>query len=83
MASEALRVVASITAKYCKLMIEGCANFTKGGPVLAANVKAYPVPVVALMDSLSLRKAALDSGLLKVMRFSAIKLSSVKLLSDW
>lgn len=78
-----LRIGEDITAKYCKLMIDGCANFTKGGPVLAANFKAYPAPVMALMDQLAVRKAAFDSGLLKVMRFSAIKLSSVKLLSDW
>lgn len=78
-----LRISEDITAKYCKLVLDGCANFTKGGPVLAANARMHPEAVMALMDLWAARVAAFDSGLLKVMRFSAIKLSSVKLLSDW
>lgn len=78
-----LRIAEDITAKYSKLVLDGCAKFAKGGPVLTAHFKAYPTQVITLMDLLATRKAAFDSGLLKVMRFSAIKLNRVKLLSDW
>lgn len=78
-----LRINEDITAKYRQMIIDGSAKFTKNGPILAANTKAYPEAVMAQMDIWARRVAAFDSGLIKVMRFSAIKLSRTKLLSDW
>lgn len=78
-----LRASADITAAYRKLIVDGCKRFTDGGPDYVANAKAYPEALFAFLEVWASRVAAFDSGLLKVMRFSAIKLSSPKLMSNW
>lgn len=78
-----LRVSEDITAAYRRLVIDGCRRFTDGGPRLVAHAKAYPEAIVAFLDLWAARMAAFESGLLKVMRFSALKLSNMKLMSDW
>lgn len=78
-----LRISEDITARYRNLVVDGCKRFTEGGPAVAANAKAYPEAMIALLDLWASRMAAFDSGLLKVMRFSAIKLSSLRLMSNW
>ncbi|MEZ5833019.1 MAG: methyltransferase domain-containing protein [Dongiaceae bacterium] len=72
-----------ITAAYRKMVVDGCRRFAEGGPEFIANAKAYPAVTLALMKLCEARVAAFDSGLLKVMRFSAVKLSSPKLMSNW
>jgi hypothetical protein len=54
-----------------------------GAPELLAHAKAYPEAMVALLDLWASRMTAFDSGLLKLMRFSAIRLGGVRLFSDW
>lgn len=78
-----LRASEDITAAYRKLIVDGCKRFTDGGPDYVANAKAYPEALFAFLEVWASRVAAFDSGLLKVMRFSAIKLSSPKLMSNW
>lgn len=72
-----------VTAAYRKLVIEGCKRLAEGGPERIANAKAYPEATLAFLDVYARRVAALDVGLLKVMRFLAVKRSGPKLMSDW
>jgi len=78
-----LQVSENITAAYRKLIIDGCRRFAEGGPEFVANAKTYPEAMFAILNLCEAHVAAFDSGLLKVMRFSAIKLSGPKLMSDW
>jgi len=78
-----LRASADITAAYRKLVVDGCKRFTDGGPDYIANARTYPEALFAFLEVWASRVAAFDSGLLKVMRLSAIKLSSPKLMSNW
>jgi hypothetical protein len=78
-----LRISEDITAAYRKLVVDGCKRMRDGGSELLSHAKAYPEAMLALLDLWASRMAAFDSGLLKVMRFSAIKPSGLRLLSDW
>jgi cyclopropane fatty-acyl-phospholipid synthase-like methyltransferase len=78
-----LRESADITAKYRKLVIDGCKRFTEGGPQVIANAKAYPEATIAFLDFWASRVTAFEAGLLKVVRFSVAKSSGLKLMSDW
>jgi cyclopropane fatty-acyl-phospholipid synthase-like methyltransferase len=78
-----LRVSEDITPAYRKLVLDGCKRFTEGGPRLVGHAKAYPGETVTFLDLWAKRMTALDDGLLKVMRFAALKSGNIKLMSDW
>jgi SAM-dependent methyltransferase len=78
-----LRVNEDITAAYRKLVLDGCKRFSEGGPRLVGHAKAYPGETVTFLDQWAKRVMAFDAGLLKVMRFSALKSGTIKLMSNW
>lgn len=78
-----MRISEDITADYRKLVLDGCKRFTEGGPRLVGHAKTYPGETVAFLDLWANRMTALDAGLVKVMRFAAIKSGNIKLMSNW
>jgi SAM-dependent methyltransferase len=78
-----LRVNEDITADYRKLVLNGCKRFTEGGPRMVGHAKAYPGETVTFLDQWARRVMALDAGLLKVMRYTALKSGTIKLMSNW
>jgi 2-polyprenyl-3-methyl-5-hydroxy-6-metoxy-1,4-benzoquinol methylase len=78
-----LQVSEDVTAAYRKLVLDGCRRFTESGPRMVGHAKAYPAETVTFLDQWAKRVMALDAGLLKVMRFAALKSGSMKLMSDW
>jgi cyclopropane fatty-acyl-phospholipid synthase-like methyltransferase len=78
-----LRINEDITATYRKLVLDGCKRFSEGEPRLVGHAKAYPSETVTFLDQWAKRVMAFDAGLLKVMRFSALKSGNIKLMSDW
>jgi len=78
-----LRVNEDITADYRKLVLDGCKRFTEGGPRMVGHAKAYPGETVTFLDQWARRVMALDAGLLKVMRYTALKSGTIKLMSNW
>jgi cyclopropane fatty-acyl-phospholipid synthase-like methyltransferase len=78
-----LRVNEDITPAYRKLVLDGCRRFTEGGARMVGHAKAYPEQTVTFLDEWANRVMALDAGLLQVMRFSALKSGTIKLMSNW
>lgn len=78
-----LRVNEDITADYRKLVLDGCKRFTEQAPRMVGHAKAYPEETVTFLDQWAKRVMAFDAGLLKVMRFTALKSGTIKLMSNW
>jgi len=78
-----LRVTEDITETYRKMILNGWANFAQGDPAAFATARAYPTVIVSELNTWTSRMQALESGLLKVVRFYAIRKSTTKLMSDW
>jgi cyclopropane fatty-acyl-phospholipid synthase-like methyltransferase len=78
-----LRVNEDITADYRKLVLDGCKRFTAQEPRMVGHAKAYPGETMTFLDQWARRVMAFDAGLLKVMRFTALKSGTIKLMSDW
>lgn len=78
-----LRVNEDITADYRKLVLDGCKRFTEHEPRMVGHAKAYPDETMTFLDQWARRVMAFDAGLLKVMRFTALKSGTIKLMSNW
>ena len=77
-----LRITEDITETYRKMILQGWMNFAQGDPISIATAKAHPGAVIAELNIWTKRLEALEQGLLRVVRFYAIKKAS-KLMSDW
>lgn len=78
-----LRVNEDITDRYRKMVMDGWVDFTQSGGDRAAHARALPEHLVKEVELWTRRVAAFDAGLLKVMRYYAIKLGGTKLMSNW
>ncbi|WP_374372105.1 class I SAM-dependent methyltransferase [Dongia sp.] len=78
-----LRVNEDITERYRKMIMDGWVDFTQAGGQRAAHARAMPDPLVKEVELWTRRVAAFDAGILKVMRYYAIKLGGTKLMSNW
>lgn len=78
-----LRVNEDITERYRKMIMDGWVDFTQAGGERAAHAKAMPEPLVKEVELWTRRVAAFDAGVLKVVRYYAIKLGGSKLMSNW
>ncbi len=78
-----LRVAEDITHTYRHLILNGWSNFAKADPAALANARAYPAAILGELETWTKRVQALESGLLRVVRFYAIKKNTTKLMSDW
>lgn len=78
-----LRVNEDITERYRKMIMDGWVDFTQAGGERAAHARAMPGPLVKEVELWTRRVAAFDAGILKVMRYYAIKLGGTKLMSNW
>lgn len=78
-----LRITEDITDSYRKMILQGWMNFAQGDQSTFATAKAHPGAVIAELNLWTKRLEALEKGLLRVVRFYAIKKSGAKLMSDW
>jgi SAM-dependent methyltransferase len=78
-----LRITEDITDNYRKMILQGWMNFAQGDQTTFATAKAHPGAVIAELNLWTKRLEALEKGLLRVVRFYAIKKSGAKLMSDW
>ena len=78
-----LRITEDITDNYRKMILQGWMNFAQGDHAAFATAKAHPGAVIAELNLWTKRLEALEKGLLRVVRFYAIKKSGAKLMSDW
>jgi SAM-dependent methyltransferase len=78
-----LRITEDITDNYRKMILQGWMNFAQGDQAAFATAKAHPGAVIAELNIWTKRLEALEQGLLRVVRFYAIKKSGAKLMSDW
>jgi len=78
-----LRISEDITDSYRKTILQGWMNFAQGDALSLATAKAHPGAVIAELNLWTKRLEALEQGLLRVVRFYAIKKASGKLMSDW
>lgn len=78
-----LRVNEDITERYRKMVMDGWVDFTQAGGDRAAHARVLSGPLVKEVELWTRRVAAFDAGILKVMRYYAIKLGGTKLMSNW
>lgn len=78
-----VRVDEDITERYRKMIMDGWVDFTQAGGERAAHARIMPESLVKEVELWTRRVAAFDAGLLKVMRYYAIKLGGSKLMSNW
>lgn len=78
-----LRITEDITETYRKMILQGWMHFAQGDPTSMATARAHPGAVLAELNIWTKRLEALEQGLLRVVRFYAIKKTSSKLMSDW
>jgi SAM-dependent methyltransferase len=78
-----LRVNEDITERYRKMIMDGWVDFTQAGGERAAHARAMPDSLVKEVELWTRRVAAFDAGVLKVVRYYAIKLGGTKLMSNW
>ncbi|HEY4161783.1 MAG TPA: methyltransferase domain-containing protein [Dongiaceae bacterium] len=68
-----IRIDEDITASYRSMIIEGWVNFTESGGSRSA-AKEFPDEMVAEADFWTRRTAAIDSGIIQLRRYHAIKI---------
>jgi SAM-dependent methyltransferase len=78
-----LRITEDITDNYRKMILQGWMHFAQGDATSLATAKAHPGAVIAELNLWTKRLEALEQGLMRVVRFYAIKKSGAKLMSDW
>ena len=78
-----LRVSEDITDNYRKAILQGWMNFAQGDEATFATAKAFPNAVIAELNMWTKRLEALEQGIVRLVRFYAIKKSAVKMMSDW
>lgn len=78
-----LRISEDITESYRKMILQGWMNFAQGDQNTFATAKAHPGAVIDELNLWTKRLEAMEQGLLRVVRFYAIKKAGAKLMSDW
>jgi cyclopropane fatty-acyl-phospholipid synthase-like methyltransferase len=72
-----------ITDNYRKMILQGWMNFAQGDKLSFATAKAHPAAVINELNMWTKRLDAIEKGLVRFVRFHAVKRSGARLMSDW
>lgn len=78
-----LRITEDITDSYRKMILQGWMNFAQSDASTFATAREHPEAVVAELNRWTKRLEIIEQGLVRVVRFYAIKKSGARLMSDW
>ena len=72
-----------ITDEYRNMILQGWMNFAQGDQLTFATARAHPAAVIAELNLWTKRLDALEKGLVRFVRFHAVKRTGARLMSDW